>query len=331
MFNQLSLFETVPKSLRQYEGYIKENQLRVDYRLIHDLNNFKTPLRYPGGKAHAIHKLLPLMPKLNTFSEYRELFLGGGSMAIALTKQNPKLKVMVNDYFEPLYNFWRNLQSKGHELQEEVFKLKKNCGVRPRGTKDKDKEKRWDKTAALFNKCKQAIMTDKGNSFERAVAFYVINRVSFSGLTATSSVSKSCTDSHFTLHSIFRLSAYKELIKNWQITNKSYEEILTNNKKTFIYLDPPYEFEKSKYTTKGSLQVYGKSGSVSKAFKHNTFSENIKNIKCKCMISYNDSKEIKSRFNKWKPITFAHRYSMKSVGDYMKNQKKRNELVLVNY
>ena len=29
------------------------------------------------------------------------------------------------------------------------------------------KEKRWDKTAALFNKCKQAIMTDKGNSFER--------------------------------------------------------------------------------------------------------------------------------------------------------------------
>ena len=318
-------------NLQTYENYIKKHHLRVNYDLINELNYFRTPLRYPGGKTHAMQKLLSILPDLKQLSEYRELFLGGGSLALAITKKYPKLKILVNDYFEPLYNFWKVLQSRGDELQEEVFKLKRNCGVKPIKTKDTYKDQRWNKTTNLFNKCKKIIIEDKGNSFERAVAFYIINRVSFSGLTATSSVSKSCTDSHFTLHSIFRLSAYKELIKNWQITNKSYEELLTDSKKIFIYLDPPYEFEKKKYVTKGSLQVYGKSGSASKSFNHRFFCENVKNIKSKCMISYNDSEEIKSRFSKWKPITFAHRYSMKSVGNCMKDQRKRNELVLVNY
>ena len=42
----------------------------------------KTPLRYPGGKSKAIKTLSPWFPK--TISEYREPFIGGGSIAIEI-------------------------------------------------------------------------------------------------------------------------------------------------------------------------------------------------------------------------------------------------------
>ena len=40
----------------------------------------KTPLRYPGGKSRAVPKLCQWLPE--NITEYREPFLGGGSMAI---------------------------------------------------------------------------------------------------------------------------------------------------------------------------------------------------------------------------------------------------------
>ena len=48
----------------------------------------KTPLRYPGGKSKAIKTLSAWYPKVIT--EYREPFIGGGSIAIDVTKSNPR-------------------------------------------------------------------------------------------------------------------------------------------------------------------------------------------------------------------------------------------------
>ena len=43
------------------------------------MKSLKTPLRYPGGKSRATKYLIPKMPK--DITEYREPFLGGGSVA----------------------------------------------------------------------------------------------------------------------------------------------------------------------------------------------------------------------------------------------------------
>ena len=43
-----------------------------------------SPLRYPGGKTHISKKIIPYLPDLDSFQEYRELFLGGGSMAVRI-------------------------------------------------------------------------------------------------------------------------------------------------------------------------------------------------------------------------------------------------------
>ena len=69
------------------------------------LKSFKTPLRYPGGKSRACKKMEPFFPALRDYDVYYEPFLGGGSVALPITKKYPKLKIIVNDLYEPLYIF----------------------------------------------------------------------------------------------------------------------------------------------------------------------------------------------------------------------------------
>ena len=86
--------------------------------------SLKTPLRYPGGKSKAIKTLSQWYPKIIT--EYREPFIGGGSIAIDVTKSNPDIPVWINDLYVPLYNFWVQLRDRGEELSERVREEKQN-------------------------------------------------------------------------------------------------------------------------------------------------------------------------------------------------------------
>ena len=51
----------------------------------------KTPLRYPGGKSRAVTEMGQYFPNLRDYIEYREPFLGGGSVACLLyTSPSPR-------------------------------------------------------------------------------------------------------------------------------------------------------------------------------------------------------------------------------------------------
>ena len=80
------------------------------------MKSLKTPLRYPGGKSRACTKLDQYIPNLDGYKEYREPFLGGGSVAIHITKKYPHLDIWVNDLYEPLYNFWCELRDNGRNI-----------------------------------------------------------------------------------------------------------------------------------------------------------------------------------------------------------------------
>ncbi len=192
------------------------------------LKSLKTPLRYPGGKSRALSKLLQYVPDLKEFEEYREPFLGGGSVALEVSKRYPRLEIWVNDLYEPLYNFWREVQDHGYEIKNELLQLK---------------QRHCDHTSAkkLFLDAKQYLERplEDSENFHRAVSFYVVNKCSFSGLTESSSFSKQASDSNFSLAGIDRLAEYQKLIGNWKITNLSYEKLLTDDRSVFTYLDPP--------------------------------------------------------------------------------------------
>ena len=67
----------------------------------------KSPLRYPGGKNKAIKTIAPIIP---SFNEFREPFLGGGSLFIYLKQLYPKKKYWINDLYPNLFYFWEQTQ-----------------------------------------------------------------------------------------------------------------------------------------------------------------------------------------------------------------------------
>ena len=144
------------------------------------LKSLKTPLRYPGGKSKAIKTFSQWYPKVIT--EYREPFIGGGSIAIDVTKANPDIPVWVNDLYVPLYNFWIQLRDRGQDLSESVREQKEK--MLESGTQDEK-----DKFAKeLFNQ--YATEIDTYDDFQKAVAFFIMNKCSYSGLTENSTFSR---------------------------------------------------------------------------------------------------------------------------------------------
>ena len=270
---------------------------------------YKTPLRYPGGKSRALTKLSQYLPDLKSYTEYREPFLGGGSVAIEVCKMNPHLDIWVNDLYEPLYNFWCELRDNGQEMRDQLVQLKYRH-PEPASAKE------------LFIDAKEKVNDHFLPATARAVAFYIINKCSFSGLTESSSFSKQASESNFSMRGIDKLPGYSQIIKNWKITNVSYEQLLSDSKSTYIYLDPPYEI--------GS-NLYGKRGSMHKGFDHDQFAGDCDRFVSPQLISYNSSQLIRDRFKDWNAAEFQHTYTMRSVGEYMRDQQQRKELVLMNY
>ena len=276
---------------------------------VKSLKSYKTPLRYPGGKSRALSKLFQFIPDLKDYTEFREPFLGGGSVALEIGKRYPHIEIWVNDLYEPLYNFWKILQSDGQKLRDILVQLK---------------QRHPDPSSAkkLFLDAKDYLAQPVGNSIDRAVSFYVVNKCSFSGLTESSAFSKQASESNFSLNGIDKLPEYSLMIKKWKITNLSYELMLSDKEDTFIYLDPPYEIKSN---------LYGRKGDMHKGFNHDEFASICDKSSSPILISYNSSQLIRERFEEWTVAEFAHTYTMRSTGCYNKEQASRKELVLINY
>ena len=280
------------------------------------IKSLKTPLRYPGGKSRALSKILQYVPDLKGYKEYREPFLGGGSVALEISKRYPHLDIWVNDLYEPLYNFWRVLQDDGKRLQDILTELKRS---HPEPVSAK---KLFLDAKDYLDNPPGPIWPENTDYIWRAVSFYIVNKCSFSGLTESSSFSKQASESNFSLNGISKLYDYSVLIGNWKITNLSYEQLLTDDKECYTYLDPPYEI--------GS-NLYGRRGSMHKGFDHDAFASNCDRFVGPQLVSYNSSQIIRDRFEGWTAAEFAHTYTMRSVGCYNTDQASRKELVLLNY
>ena len=264
---------------------------------------YTTPLRYPGGKSRAIKFLSQHLPKIES---YREPFLGGGSMALYVTQTYPNTDVWVNDLYYPLYAFWVTLRDHGQQLCDDLRELKTELG------------ESYDAHRMAFDDAKDKLNND---IYESGFNFYVANKCSFSGLTANSSFSKQASRANFTFRGIDKLPALSELIQGWRITNHSYEEMLYG-RNAFVFLDPPYAIKDN---------LYGNKGDMHKSFDHEWFAAQACASDNKCMITYNSELFIKDRFPDWYQKDWDLTYTMRSSGTYTKDQKKRKELLLLNY
>lgn len=264
----------------------------------------KTPLRYPGGKSRAIDRMKFLLPK--EFEEYREPFVGGGSFFIYLKQKYPKLKIWINDLNPELYFFWKYAQLDSGKLAQEVLKIKKE-------TIDGQ---------SLFTELVN-IDVHKLTEFERATRFFILNRITFSGVVESGGYSQQAYEGRFTESSIQRVSELNKLLEDVKITHLDYREVLKDGEKNvFTFLDPPY-FKATK------SKLYGKNGILHTEFNHKEFTCAIKECKHSWLITYDDSPEIRENFS------FANIYEWElqyGMNNYKQGKaEKGNELFISNY
>jgi DNA adenine methylase len=264
----------------------------------------KSPLRYPGGKSKAIDQIIEFIPK--HFTEYREPFIGGGSLFIYLKQIYPELNCWINDLNYELYCFWLSAQQDNQELVETVREIKKN---NPDGR-------------VLFDQL-VGQKTEELTDFERAVRFFVLNRITFSGTVEAGGYSQKAFESRFTDSSIERLLPLKKILKDVRITNLDYRKVLEpSEEKVFTFFDPPYLS-----ATKSKL--YGKKGVLHTSFSHDEFAESLKNYHHKWLVTYDDCPEIRSNFGFACIYEWELQYGMNNY----KREKaaKGKELFLSNY
>jgi DNA adenine methylase len=262
----------------------------------------KSPLRYPGGKSRAVDTIAKLIPD---FDEFREPFLGGGSVFVYVKQRFPSRRFWVNDLYSELYKFWEITQKDVDTLIAKVYE--------------------WKEKYTIGKELYQFLNDNlkKFNDLERAAAFFVYNRITFSGTTLSGGYSEGAFTGRFTESSIKRLNDLGKVINGSLITNYDYEELLKKEgENVFIFLDPPYYS-----ATKSAL--YGKNGHLHKSFDHKRFSENMKNCMHKWLITYDDSEYIRNLFSFAHITSWNLTYGMRNITE--NSDQTGKELFISNY
>ena len=264
----------------------------------------KSPLRYPGGKQRAITQIANYLPQ--SFHEFREPFIGGGSVFLYIRQTYPDIKYWINDLNEELYHFWLQSQNNLPALVEQVWQIKKSetCG------------------RELFNQLAKAD-TAKMTSLERATRFFVLNRISFSGTIESGGYSEASFLGRFTDSSIDRLAALDQFLVNTTITNLDYRQLLEEpGENVFIFLDPPY-------LANSQSRLYGKKGDLHTFFDHNRFAKLMQDCPHQWLITYDDCEQVRENFD----FAFIYEWELQyGMNNYKQKQaKKGNELFITNY
>lgn len=243
----------------------------------------RSPLRYPGGKNRAIKFIYSYIPQNET--KLCSPFLGGASIELACTT---RMQVYGSDIFEPLIAFWRVLLVDSDRLAKRVE------SYRPlTRTKFYDLQKRY------------VHLTD---GVERAAAFFVLNRSSFSGTTLSGGMSPG--HPRFNLAAIERLRTFKA--KNLTVECADFQDVIPKHEDDFLYLDPPYM---------NGQALYGVNGDTHKGFDHNALAELLKK-RGRWIMSYNDCNEIRELYRDYRIVSIEWIYGMS------KNKQSSEVLVL---
>lgn len=86
----------------------------------------KSPLRYPGGKSRSVDLISTIIPE---FDEFREPFLGGGSIFIYAKQRFPNKTFWINDLYFELYKFWEMTQKDVDTLIDKIYEWRNQFPV----------------------------------------------------------------------------------------------------------------------------------------------------------------------------------------------------------
>ena len=223
-------------------------------------------LKWVGGKTQIINDVLENFPlKINN---YHELFLGGGSVLLAvlsLQKQNKITidKIYAYDINELLINLYKNIQNNKDELFEYITKYineyssttgdvinRKPSNIEEAKT---SKESYYYWVRKIFNSI------DK-KSIECSAIFMFLNKTCFRGMYREGPNGFNVPYGHYkttpTIITRQKLDHISDLIKNVEFIQSDFIISIKKSKiGDYVYLDPPYAPENDKsfvgYTRNG--------------------------------------------------------------------------------
>ena len=158
---------------------------------------------------------------------------------------------------------------------------------------------------------------------DKAVAFFILNRITFSGTSLSGGFSNGAYEKRFTESSIVRMCDMSSLLKNAEITNEDFSAVLSGGDgDVFTFLDPPY------YSATDSA-LYGKNGQLHKGFDHERLSEELRECKHRWLMTYDDCEYIRNLYKDFNIKEFELMYGMRNVRKSA--DMKGNELFISNY
>jgi DNA adenine methylase len=161
------------------------------------------------------------------------------------------------------------------------------------------------------------------SDFDRAVRFFIMNRITFSGVMDAGGYSQQAFETRFTRSSIERLLTAAPLLRDVEITCGDYEPWLTRaGDQVFLFLDPPY-------LSATDSKLYGERGILHTTFDHQRFADAMRRCPHRWLITYDDSPQVRKLFGFAKIVEWELQYGM---NNYKQGKAaKGKELFIKNY
>lgn len=300
----------------------------------------KPVVKWVGGKTQIIDQVITSFPK--EMSSYHEIFLGGGSVLLALLSHvkagNIKIheNIHVYDLNEVLIYMYKNIQSNHDELYDtlqDIIKEFKECGDgkinRKASSKEEaktSKENYYYWTRKRYNNLSRV----EKKSLLGSSLFIFLNKTCFRGIFREGPRGFNVPYGHYKNPEIVNkchLEEIHQLIQGVMFECSDFEVSLSNinDVDDFVYLDPPYAPE-----TKTSFVGYTKDGfsieNHQKLFKLiHDLTSNGKRI----LLSNSDVKLVSENFidEKYNKKTIQCKRSINSK----KPNSKTKEVLIKNY
>lgn len=330
----------------------------------------KPVVSYPGSKLRFYPYMVEYFPL--DMKVFLEPFFGGGSVGLSVA-DDPRFskleRIVVGDLYTDMWAMWTGVKDDPASVEEIATKwFKEMCptheilrdnninrveiakylnedgkvkedGLEPSELKEVlEKVSLYERgiaEAEAFWKWSQTVDTNQMTIPERAARMLLVNRVSFSGMGDSGSLSKDqfCDFKLNKLKSIYDAS---RLLQRFEINNVSFEDTLTeglkhNPEDVFTFLDPPYYRQESS-------GLYGKGGNTHHGFPHQKFADLTKSLPYKWFVTYDDSVAVRklfagnTYFNQpclFRPFTIPGGYTM--AGKTAEDALAGEELFIANY
>jgi len=288
-------------------------------------------LKWVGGKTQIIESVIDKFPK--RMNNYHEIFLGGGSVLLALLTLINEKKIVIKgdinayDINKNLIYVYKNIQDNIEEVLKELTTLKEEYkGITGEEVirKPKNEEEAQSSRESYYYWCRTVFNFMKKCTPKHSAYFIFLNKIGFRGMYREGPNGFNVPFGHYKkVPEIFnkdKLYKIQSLIKNVNFYCLGFENSLENiDIGDYVYLDPPYAKENKK-----SFVGYNKQGFDLDT--HIRLFSLVKNLKVKFSMSNSNVPLVTKTFEDYEITTLEARRAINS-----KNPGSKTTEVIISH